>query len=89
MRDESDYSGHPHTSALPLVGEIAFPYMEDDEWKCVDQREHKHSPGDPVVPHVEFLVGDACQSRDGVCLCTEDTVTMLAVAGDTWQIVPT
>lgn len=52
--------------------------MEDNEGECVDQGEDEHGPSNPVVPDVELLVGDASQSCDGICLCTEDAINKLA-----------
>lgn len=52
--------------------------MEDNEGEGVNQREDEHGPSDPVVPDVELLMGDASQSCDGICLCTEHAIMTLA-----------
>lgn len=33
----------------PLKHHIAFPDVKHDEWKCVNQSEDKHRPGNPAA----------------------------------------
>lgn len=74
MGNDGYDSGYPDTAVIPLLPDIAFPVVVHDEGERVNQSQHEHGPGNPVVPDVQLLVGDAGQRGDGVCFGAEDAV---------------
>ena len=80
LSDDSHDAGDPDSTATPLLDDITFPDVEDDEGKCMNKCEDKHRPCHPAMPDVEFLVGDSSECGDGVGFGAEDTNIWLDLA---------
>lgn len=80
LGDDSHNTGYPDSAAPPLLDYVAFPDVEDDKRKGVDESEHEHGPCHPIVPDIEFLVGDASECGNWIGFGAEDTVIWLNLA---------
>lgn len=80
MGDDSYHASYPDSTATPLLDDISLPDVEDDKGKRVDEGQHEYRPGHPIVPDVEFLVGDTGERSNGVGFCAENTVIWLDMA---------
>lgn len=93
LGDESNDSGHPDTTVIPLRADITLPYMEHDERESVNQSKHEHGPGHPVMPDVQLLMRDTSQGSDRVRLRSKDNQERHAgkgheagTGGDGWRV---